>query len=200
MTVTVVGRWHVPAAEQHLAIAVARHELAARVGQPSARRAAQVFQATEDPSMLLYIGEWADRAAFEQHRGQAGPDTVEAAIRDGGEYMTCERLLFFGNYAYRAIVTGCGIIEAPLEAADIVRGLLMPAGRWVRHGLPGLVHYSILREVTHTRRFVTVHGWQTEAALQHLRGGYHDFREALENVGGSLSHFTGYERASTEPL
>src|SRR4051812_32960484 len=87
MTVTVVGRWHVPDGQQDLAIAAAQHELDVRAIQPSARRQAHVFQAVDDPAMLLYVAEWSDRFAFEIYRGQGGSDTVEAAISAAGEYL-----------------------------------------------------------------------------------------------------------------
>jgi quinol monooxygenase YgiN len=200
MSVTVVGRWHVPAGQADQAIASARQELAARSGLPRARRNAQVFQATDDPRMLLYVGEWSDRAAFEQYRSDAEAGTVEASILDAGEYLVCERMLFFGNYAYRAVITGCGIIEAPPEAGDAVREVLVPNGRWAMHSSPRLVHYAVYREVTHSHRYVIVHGWQSEAALLSLREGRQRLQEALDAFGGSVVQFSGYERASTDLL
>src|SRR3954466_7193312 len=108
MVVTVVGRWHVPDGQQALAIAAARHELDVRAAQPSARREAHVFQAIDDPSLLLYVAEWSDRGAFEIYRGQGRTDTIEAAIGADGEYVICERLLFYGNFTYRTQVVACG--------------------------------------------------------------------------------------------
>ena len=102
MAVTVVGRWHVPDGQHDRAIAAAQHDLDVRASQPPARREAHVFQATDDPSLLLYVAEWSDRAAFELFRVQSGPNTIEAAIGAGGEYIICERLLFYGNFAYGA--------------------------------------------------------------------------------------------------
>jgi quinol monooxygenase YgiN len=200
MSVTVVGRWHVPVDDADQAIASARQELVARTGFPRARRNAQVFQANDDAGMLLYVGEWSDRAAFEQYRAEAATGTVEAAIRDAGEYLICERMLFFGNYAYRAVITGCGIIEAPPEAGDAIRELLVPNGRWAMHGSPGLVHYAVYREVTHSHRYVIVHGWQSEAALLTLREGREQLQAALDTFGGTVVQFSGYERASTDIL
>src|SRR5829696_7604943 len=120
MVVTVVGRWQVPRGEEAVAIAAARQELGSRGSQPVARREAHVFQAIDDPGTLLYVGEWADRAAFELHRADNAPAAVEDAVRQGGEYVICERLIFFGRFAFRAQVIACGIIEAPLESADAV--------------------------------------------------------------------------------
>ena len=54
-----------------------------RGGQPAARREAHVFQAIDEPGTLLYVGEWADRAAFELYRGESGPDAIEAAVARG---------------------------------------------------------------------------------------------------------------------
>jgi quinol monooxygenase YgiN len=198
MSVTVVGRWHVPVGEEDVAIASARQELEARGAQPAARREAHVFQAIDDPGTLLYVGEWADRAAFELHRGDRGPGAVEEAVRDGGEYVVCERLVFFGRFAYRAQVVACGIIEAPLESAEAVRQLVVPSGRWTIHGWPGLVHYTVFREITHDHRYVVVHGWQSEAALRAFREARGEFREVLDRIGATLIQFTGRERASTE--
>jgi quinol monooxygenase YgiN len=159
-----------------------------------------VFQETDDIGALLYVGEWTDRAAFEQYRAEAAAGAVEASIRDAGEFLICERLLFFGNYAHRARVTGCAILEAPSDTDDIVRDLLLPNGRWFGHGLPGLVHYSVYREMTHHHRYVIVHGWQSETALLALRERPRLEHEALQKVGGSVIRFTGYERASTDLL
>jgi quinol monooxygenase YgiN len=198
MSVTVVGRWHVPVGEEDVAIASARQELEARGAQPAARREAHVFQAIDDPGTLLYVGEWADRAAFELHRGDRGPGAVEEAVRDGGEYVVCERLVFFGRFAYRAQVVACGIVEAPLESAEAVRQLVVPSGRWTIHGWPGLVHYTVFREITHNHRYVVVHGWQSEAALRAFREARGEFREVLDRIGATLIQFTGRERASTE--
>ena len=201
MAVTVVGRWQVPAGEEDEALAAARQELAARVGQPPARREARIFQALDDPGTLLYVGEWADRAAFELYRGDNGPGAVEKAIREGGEYVICERLVFFGRFAYRAQVVACGIVEAPLEAAETVRQLVVPSGRWTIHGWPGLVHYTVFREITHSHRYVVVHGWQSDAALKGFRESRGtEFRDTLDRIGGTLIQFTGRERASTEPF
>lgn len=200
MSVTVVGRWQVAAGREDQVVTAARQELTARAGFPRTRRNAQVFQAINDAGTLLYVGEWSDRADFELYRGEAAPGTVEAAIRDVGEYLICERMLFFGNYAYRAVITGCSIIEAPPESGDAIRELLIPNGRWVMHGSPGLVHYAVFREVTHSHRFVIVHGWQSEAALLALRDGRHRLLDALAMLGGSAIQFSGYERANTDLL
>jgi quinol monooxygenase YgiN len=197
MSVTVVGRWHVPTGEEALAIAAAQHELDARAGQPPARREAHVFQAIDDPAMLLYVGEWSDRASFEVYRRQGGAGTVEASVREGGEYVICERLVFYGNFAYRAQVVACGIIEAPAESMEALRELILPGGRWRIHGWPGLVHYTVFLEITHARRYVVVHGWQSEAALQRLRDTRADLQAALAALGGSVIQVTPYERAST---
>jgi quinol monooxygenase YgiN len=198
MTVIVVGRWQVPDGDADRAIASARRELGLRGAAPPARRVARLFQAIDDARTLLYVGEWADRAAFERYRADAEAGTVEAAIRDSGEFLICERRLFFGNYAYRAGVIGCAIVEAPAEASDALRDLLVPNGRWVLHGAPGLVHYAVHREVTHTRRYVVVHGWQSEAALAASRGRGQHLRDALASIGGSIVEFSGHERASTD--
>lgn len=198
MTVTVVGRWRVEAGEEDVAIAAARQELEARGGQPAARREAHVFQAIDDPGTLLYVGEWADRAAFELYRSQRGPDIVEAAFRQRGEYVICERLVFFGRFAYRARVVACGIIEAPLESSEAVRQLVVPSGKWTMHGWPGMVHYTVFREITHTHRYVIVHGWQSEADLKAFREERVEFRDMLDRVGARLIQFTGRERASTD--
>jgi quinol monooxygenase YgiN len=200
MSVTVVGRWHVPAGREDQVVAAARQELVARSGLPRARRNAQVFQATDDIGALLYVGEWTDRAAFEQYHVEAEVGTVEAAIRDTGEFLICERVLFFGNYAYRAVITGCGIIEAPPEAGDAIRELLMPNGRWAKHGSPGLVQYAVYREITHSHRYVIVHGWQSEAALLAMRDGRRELQVVLDTFGGGMIRFSGYERASTDLL
>ena len=199
MSVTVVGRWHVPDGQQELAIAAVQHELDVRACQPPARRAAHVFQAIDDPAMLLYVAEWSDRAAFEWHRGQGGADTVEAAISSGGEYIICERLVFYGNFAYRAHVVACGIIDAPADSSEAVRELLLPGGRWTIHGWPGLVHYTAFREVTHAHRYVVVHGWQSETALRRFREARRAAGQlAFSSVGATLIQFTGRERASTD--
>ncbi len=198
MAVTVVGRWHVPAGEEDVALAMARQELEARGGQPAARREARIFQAVDEPGTLLYVGEWADRAAFELHRRDNGPGAVEDAVREGGEYVICERLVFFGRFAYRAQVVACGIVEAPPDASETVRQLVVPSGRWTIHGWPGLVHYTVFREITHSHRYVVVHGWQSDAALKAFREARSEFRETLDRIGATLIQFTGRERASTE--
>jgi heme-degrading monooxygenase HmoA len=201
MAVTVVGRWHVPAGQQELAIAAARHELDVRAAQPTARRAAHVFQASDDPSLVLYVAEWSERAAFELYRGQSGPSTLEAAFSGNGEYIICERLLLYGNFAYRAEIVACAIVEAPPEAAEVVRELLLPGGRWVIHGWPGLVHYAVYREIGHVNRYVSVHGWRSEAALRAFRDARGAAgQEAFGSVGATLIPFTGRERASTDLL
>ena len=200
MSVTVVGRWHLPADQADGFIVSARQQLEARTGAPRARRTAQVFQAADDAGALLYVSEWSDRTAFEAHRAEAKAGAVEAAIRDGGEFLICERELFFGNYTYRTQVTGCGIIEAPPGSGDAVRALLVPNGRWVYHGAPGLVYYAVYREVTHSHRFVVVHGWQSEAALRTVRDRRSELQWPIEAIGGSIIPFTGYERASTDIL
>ncbi|MGE3913867.1 MAG: antibiotic biosynthesis monooxygenase, partial [Chloroflexota bacterium] len=160
MSVTVVGRWQVEATGQGR-FAPARQELTSHLGRPTARLSARVLQAIDDPSILLYLSEWEDRASFEHFRDNAGVGTLEAALRTRGEIIICERLLFFGNYTYRAAVTGCAIIDAPLASSDAVRDVMLPDGRWVMHGLPGLVHYTVYREVTHLRRLIFVNGWQS---------------------------------------
>jgi quinol monooxygenase YgiN len=198
MSVTVVGRWHVPSGEEDVAIAAARQELEARGSQPAARREAHLFQAIDDPGTLLYVGEWADRAAFELHRSHGGSSAVEEVVRQVGEYVICERLVFFGRFAYRAQVVACGIVEAPPEASEQVRQLVVPSGRWTIHGWPGLVHYTVFREITHNHRYVVVHGWQSEADLKAFREARGEFRDVLDRIGATLIQFTGRERASTE--
>jgi hypothetical protein len=198
MRVTVVGRWHVPVGRADQVIASARHQLMTRAGTPRARQSAQIFQAVDEIGALLYVSEWSDRVAFESYRAQAEGGTVEAAIRDAGEYLICERQLFFGNYAYRAVITGCGIIEVPPEMGTALRQLLMPNGRWALHGSPGLVHYAVYREVTHSHRYVVVHGWQSEAALLAMRERREITQEVLDTYGGSVVQFSGYECASTD--
>jgi hypothetical protein len=121
MSVTVVGRWQVTGGDEARAIATARQALDARAGQPPARHEAHVFQALDDPRMLLYVGEWGDRAAFELYQAANGVGSVEAAIRSGGEYIICKRQVFFGRFASRAQVVGCAIIETPPEASDTAR-------------------------------------------------------------------------------
>ena len=198
MTVTVVGRWQVPGGQHDLAIAAAQHELDVRAVQPAARREAHVFQAIDDPSMLLYVAEWSDRVAFEIYRGQSGANTVEAAISAAGEYLICERLVFFGNFAYRAHIVGCVIVDAPADASESVRNVLLPGGRWTIHGWPGLVHYTVFREHAGARRYVVVHGWQSEAALLAFREARVEAGPAaFGRVGARLIQFTGHERAST---
>lgn len=200
MSVTVVGRWHLPAGQADHAIASARQQLVARSGSPGARKSAQVFQAIDNVGALLYVGEWTDRAAFEAYRAEAEAGSVEATIRDTGEFLICERELFFGNFAHRAQITGCGIIEAPPGGGDTIRAMLVPNGRWVFHGAPGLVYYAVYREVTHSHRFVVVHGWQSEAALQAVRDRRQELQWPIEAAGGAIIPFTGYERASTDLL
>jgi quinol monooxygenase YgiN len=198
MSVTVVGRWQVPVGEEDTALAAARQELEARGRQPEARREAHIFQAIDDPCILLYVGEWADRAAFELHRGENGPGVIEKAVREGGEYVICERLVFFGRFAYRAQVVACGIIEAPPDASEAVRRLVVPSGKWTVHGWPGLVHYTVFREITHEHRYVVVHGWQSDADLQAFRASRGELRASLDRIGATLIQFTGRERASSE--
>lgn len=199
MAVTVVGRWHVPDGQHDRVIAAAQHELDVRAVQPPARREAHVFQATDDPSLLLYVAEWSDRAAFEIYRGQGGPGTIEAAIGASGEYVICERLLFYGNFTYRSEVVACGVVEAPPEASEDVRELVLPGGRWEVHGWPGLVHYTAFREATPAPRYVVVHGWKSEGALRAFRDSWEEIRgEAFRRIGATLLQFTGRERASTD--
>src|SRR5262245_53592492 len=201
MVVTVVGRWHVPDGQHDRAIAAARHDLDARAAQPPARREAHVFQASDDPALLLYVAEWADRVAFELYRGQSGPNTIEAAFSAGGEYIICERLVFYGNFAYRAEIVACAIVEAPPEASEAVRELLLPGGRWLIHGWPGLVHYTAFRELGRAHRYVVVHGWKSEAALRAFREARGSIgHDTFGTVGATLIPFTGRERASTDLL
>jgi len=201
MVVTVVGRWHVPDGQQALAIAAARHELDVRAAQPPARREAHVFQAIDDPGLLLYVAEWSDRVAFELYRGQSGPETIEAAISAAGEYIICERLVFYGNFAYRANIVACGIVDAPAEASEAVREVLLPGGRWEIHGWPGLVHYTAFRETSRTHRYVVVHGWKSEAALRGSREATRPAAsEQFRKVGATLIQFTGRELSSTDLL
>jgi quinol monooxygenase YgiN len=197
MAVTVVGRWQVPAGKEQAAIAAARRALEVRTSQPAARHGARVFQAIDDPRMLLHVGEWTDRSAFELHRGERDPVAVEQAVRDGGEYVICERLAFFGRAAFRPHVVGCGIVDAPPGAVKAVRQLIVPSGRWTVHGWPGLVHYTVFREVAHAHRYVVVHGWQSEVALKAFREARAEFRATLKRLGGTLIQFVGHERAST---
>jgi quinol monooxygenase YgiN len=198
MVVTVVGRWHVPDGQHDRAIAAARHELDVRAAQPPARREAHIFQASDDPTTLLYVAEWSDRVAFELYRGQGGPDTVEATFSAGGEYVICERLVFYGNFTYRAEIVACGIVEAPRELSESVRELILPGGRWIAHGWPGLVHYTAFREISHAHRYVVVHGWRSEGALRAFRDARQELRRSLTRIGATLIQFTGRERASTD--
>jgi quinol monooxygenase YgiN len=200
MSVTVVARWQVAGGDEEHIIATARQALDVRGRQPPARREAHVFQALDDPCLLLYVGEWDDRAAFELHQAANGTGSVEAAIRSGGEYIICERQVFFGRFAARALVVGCAIMEAPPEASETVRALLLPDGRWTARGAPGLVHYTVFREMNHRQRFVVVHGWQSEAALRDFRDRPSTLRAGVMELGGSFSQFTGIERASTDRL
>lgn len=198
MSVTVVGRWHPPAVQADQAGASARQQLMTRPGSPPARRSAQVFQAIDDTAALLYVSEWSDRAAFDAYRAEAEPGTIEASIRDDGEFLICERELFFGNYTYRASIVGCCIAEASSESDDAIRTMLVPDGRWVMHGSPGLVYYAVYREVTHSHRYVIVHGWQSTAALLAMRERREVLRQTIDGLGGRTILFSGVEGVTAD--
>lgn len=124
-------------------------------------------------------------------------------VGNGGrsEYIICERLLFYGNFAYRAEIVAGGVVEARPEASEAAREVLLPGGRWTIHGWPGLVHYSAFREVTHVHRYVIVHGWKSEAALRAFREARGSAGlDAFGKIGATLIQFTGRERASTDLL
>ena len=57
------------------------------------------------------MGEWSDRASFELYRRDHGARSVEAAVLESGDYVICERLIFYGSFAYRAQAVGCGIVR-----------------------------------------------------------------------------------------
>ncbi|MCC7371175.1 MAG: antibiotic biosynthesis monooxygenase [Chloroflexi bacterium] len=200
MSVTVVGRWQVPAGFEEAASTRASHELAARSGAPPARRRVHVFQALDDPQSMLYVAEWSSRPAFEAYRDQGDPDTFEAVLRDREAVNICERLMFFGNYAYRAQVTRCIVVDLPAGAAADVQQVLLPNGRWAMHGSAGLVRYTVYREITHARRYVIVHGWQSTADLEAQSPRRAALEAALAGFSVTLRQFVGHEYASTDPL
>lgn len=200
MSVTIVGRWQVSDSIEEAKSARPGHALAVVVGAPPARRQAHVFRSLEDRRAMLYVGEWASRSAFEAYRDQAGADAVESAFRESDRVIVCERLMFFGNYAYRSHVTGCLVVEAPPSSADEVYELLLPNGRWAMHGAAGLVRYTIYREVTHARRYVIVHGWQSAADLDALHGRWAVLADTLARLGVTMLQFAGREQFSIDPL
>src|SRR5262249_23844952 len=161
--------WHVPAGKEDVALAAARQGLQTRGAQPGARREAHIFPALDEPRTPLYVGEMGDRAPVGLYPVGNNPGVGGKAGAGGGEDVICERLVFFGRFAYRAQVIACGIVEAPLDSAEEIRQLVVPSGRWTIHGWPGLVHYTVFREITHSHRYVVVHGWQSEAALRAFR-------------------------------
>lgn len=200
MSVTVVGRWQVPDGCEEDSPGRASYEFSVRGASPVARRQAQIFQSLEDRRAMLYVGEWTSRSAFDTYCHEGGQDTAEVVVQHRGELVICERAMFFGNYAYRVQVTGCAVFEAAPDGVVRLLEHILPGGRWALHGAPGLVRYTVYREVGRAQRYIIVHGWQSASGLEATEPQWTLLESALAAEGASLTRFIGRESASTDPL
>ena len=192
MVVTVVGRWHVPDGQQAIAIAAARHELDVRAAQPAARREAHVFQAIDDPGccsmspsgpIALPSNCTGVRAARRPSRPPSAPPVSTSSVSGSSSTAT--------SPTEPISSPAPSWTPRPRLPRLFVRSCC-PGGRWEVHGWPGLVHYTAFRETARTHRYIVVHGWKSEAALQGFRKATRPTAiEQFGKVGATLIHFTG---------
>jgi hypothetical protein len=156
------------------------------------RRLARLYQHVDDPTRLLYVGEWDSREVFERYwAGTSRPSTPDRyqrppTIRMFRRLALFERMLTPVGLAYADIVDG------PAASHTARRDLALAYHRASLHGLSSLALLMIHDAVDDPPGLLIVTGWQSDAPLgQGASSPDNRLAEQLRGTGATVEQFVG---------
>ena len=196
MSVTIVVRLWARDGRRDESVATATRELEAPTAGSEGCRYARLFQALGEPDQFLYFSEWDSREAFERGGRLLRTPALDALmLRFEGPYCCCEPFSY-ENMARRPEVVACAIGEAPSAAVVATRELAIRLGRGASR-TPGLVLYRVAEDIERPGRIVLLHGWDSPAALERVRGqAGAAVQERVRELGVEVTVSVGRTRAA----
>ncbi len=160
------------------------------------RRFALVFQAIDDPRRLLYLAEWATRAAFDARAEEIGS---RRWVRAHAETVSVT-FLELGHTVERALapveVAQFGRLHVPSATREAVSAYLRDE-RTIGSSAPHFAVRTVYADPDAPDDLLVYRGWSAPAGL----AAYHDERwpaivAELERHGVTGEYFLGYTRAA----
>lgn len=201
MSVLVVVRRRArPGSEEPLIEAMMRR-VADRARGDRRSRLVWLFQATDDPSELLYAALWPSAADY-WRRHQARPSTeLDELCAGPPERYFFERLRTIEVVSQRAQAVDCLFVRVgQAEPAAVERYLLEEAhgvaARWA-----GFVLHAVYRGRDTPGLLFAMHGWETPEALGRFRAeALPGLLQELTALGAAVTLFAGRMRAGAAGL
>jgi quinol monooxygenase YgiN len=165
------------------------------------RRFALVFQATDDPDRLLYLAEWASRAAFDARAEESGS---RAWVREHAHRVDVsfpELVHLVEKAGVPVHVAELARLRVPAAARDAVEAYLRDEAT-IGFADPHFAVRAFYTDPTISHDLLVYRGWASPAGLDAYRGERGPAIEAwLREQGVSLGHFRGYARVALhEPV
>ena len=143
----------------------ATEQFARPSGQVLGRRFARLFQHVDDPSWLLYVGEWESREAFEAYRTMASmPGRPEQYQRVPASRLY-RRLTLFERVLGPVGIARAEIVDGPVESHAARRDLARDFHRLGPSNDASLVLLMLHESIEAPSGLLMVSGWDVEVPL-----------------------------------
>ena len=162
------------------------------------RRFARLFQHVDDPTWLLYLGEWESRAAFEAYQATAPQPATLAQYRQPPTCRVYRRLALFERMLVPVTLTYADLVIGAPASHATRRDLALAYHRASRPSQPNLALLAIYEALDDPAGLAIVSGWQAPGPLVRQRTAPDSALVAeLRATGATVEQFVGRALAET---
>jgi quinol monooxygenase YgiN len=156
------------------------------------RRFARLYQHVDDPTRLLYIGEWDSREVFETYWAGARQPGVAEQYTQPPTPRVFRRLALFERMLTPVGLAYADIVDGPPASHRTRRDLALAYHRASLRSQSGLALLMIHEAVDDPASLLIVSGWQPDAPLSQGAPSPDDrLAEQLRGTGASVEQFVG---------
>jgi quinol monooxygenase YgiN len=162
------------------------------------RRLARLYQHVDDPTWLLYVGEWESREAFEAYRAAAPQPGSLDQYQQPPTCRVFRRLALFERMLTPAWLAYADIVTGPLASHAARRDLALAYHRASQRGQTDLALLTIYEGVDGPGGLAIVSGWQAATPLSGRSAAPEQaLIEQFRATGATVEQFVGLALAET---
>lgn len=162
------------------------------------RRSARLYQHVDDPTWLLYVGDWDSRAAFEAYKALAPQPATLRQYRQPPGCRLYRRLALFERMLVPVGVAYADVVSGPSASHTARRDLALAYHRASLRSTADLLLLAIYEAVDEPASLAIVSGWQAPGPLARPDAAPdRALTDQLRATGATVEQFAGRALAET---